>query len=45
MASYLRLLPRMLTRRANIGRQAAVRRRSLEGQWLTPHAEHVGDGP
>jgi hypothetical protein len=44
MGSYLRLLPRMLTRRGNIGRQAAVRRRSLERQWLTPHAEHVGDG-
>ncbi|HSP38781.1 MAG TPA: glycosyltransferase family 2 protein [Frankiaceae bacterium] len=39
IASYLRLLPRMLTRRAEVGRTAAVRRPDLERRWLTPRAE------
>jgi hypothetical protein len=39
IASYLRLLPRMLARRRVVGRSAAVRRAALERQWLTPRAE------
>jgi GT2 family glycosyltransferase len=39
IASYLRLLPRMLSRRREVGRSAAVPRRALERRWLTPRAE------
>jgi GT2 family glycosyltransferase len=39
IASYLRLLPRMLARRREVGRTAAVRRGELERRWLTPRAE------
>ena len=39
IASYLRLLPRMLARRRFVGRTAAVRRAALERRWLTPRAE------
>jgi GT2 family glycosyltransferase len=39
IASYLRLLPRMLSRRRQVARTAAVRRGDLERQWLTPRAE------
>ncbi len=41
MASYLRLLPRMLGRRSQIRRSAAVKRRALEQRWLISHAEHA----
>jgi GT2 family glycosyltransferase len=34
LGSYLRLLPRMLARRREIGRRAVVGRRSLERVWL-----------
>ncbi len=34
LASYLRLLPRMLTRRRAIARTAVVTRRALERRWL-----------
>jgi GT2 family glycosyltransferase len=47
LRSYLRLLPRMLARRRQVGRSAAIGRRSLERRWLiTPveHAEQIG-GP
>jgi GT2 family glycosyltransferase len=35
IASYLRLLPRMLARRREVGRSAAIDRRTLERRWLT----------
>lgn len=34
VASYARLLPRMLSRRRLLGREAAVTRRSLQQRWL-----------
>ncbi len=39
IASYLRLLPRMLARRRRVGRTLAVRRAALERRWLTPRSE------
>jgi hypothetical protein len=39
IASYLRLLPRMLARRRQVRRSAAVGHRALERRWLTPRAE------
>jgi GT2 family glycosyltransferase len=39
MASYLRLLPRMLKRRREIGHDAASGRRALEKRWLISPAE------
>ncbi|HEX4429868.1 MAG TPA: glycosyltransferase [Frankiaceae bacterium] len=39
IASYLRLLPRMLNRRRQIGQAAATGRRTLEKRWLISPAE------
>ena len=41
LGSYLRLLPRMLARRGQVGRTAAVARRGLEARWLITPAEHL----
>ncbi len=41
LASYLRLLPRMLSRRAEVRRSAAVGRRDLERRWLISHEQHA----
>jgi GT2 family glycosyltransferase len=42
IGSYLRLLPRMLRRRGQIGRSAAVRRRQLESWLVEPAARAAG---
>jgi GT2 family glycosyltransferase len=41
IGSYLRLLPRMLRRRAEVRKTAGVDLRSLEAQWLLSHDEHL----
>ena len=43
IGSYLRLLPRMLQRRREVGRTGAIGRRTLEQRWLIPHSEHAAD--
>ena len=42
ISSYVRLLPKMLARRSEVGRSAAVGRRALEERWLISHDEHAG---
>jgi hypothetical protein len=39
IASYLRLLPRMLVRRRRLTRMATVDRRQLQAYWLAPRAD------
>lgn len=43
MGSYLRLLPTMLRRRFDFGRNAAVKRRDLEKRWLTTQDQRCND--
>ena len=45
ISSYLRLLPKMLGRRSEVRRSAAVGRRALEERWLISQDEHAGLTP